>query len=1080
MRTLFLVHGEHMSQNAYLQSPSINGEQIVFVTDDDIWQCSMLGGEARRLTTKRGVTRFPKFSPDGKKIAYTSNESGQSDVYILNSNGSMSERASYFGVNKVVRWVDNTNLLVLSAHDDFARGALHLYNLNIKNGEYKKLPWGPCHDYISSTHGNLIGRNLGDPSRWKRYQGGTAGHFWIDQSKKGQFKRIFQKIGHGLSNPEIIDGNLYFISDFEGVANIYKSDLQGKNVKRLTHQKKYYIRNFSHSEGNIVYQCAGNIYQYNFKSKGESQIQIETSGTFIQASERFEEPIKYLQSFSLASRAKELTLTSRGQLYIMPPWNGAPLRLGDRKLFYKSAVITPEQKFSEVACIEIDNKGEENVVLFQIKANGQTTQTKLMSHFGKAFFMTPSPDNKKIALVSNRNEVWLFDRATKKKVKIATNECHFINGLSWSPDGRYVCWNDNPTHFLMGIKIYDTKTKTSRFVIPPVGSDFSPSFCPSGKYLFFIGAREFHPTYGEISFEMSFSSITRPYVVLLDPKAPLPWKQFDRWDFPPGEEQDGKKTKKPAKIVVNIDWKDIEQRVHPLPLPMGGYSQLEAVNDKLFFIRNEVKGADPNGDWRDEGGPSTLSSFCYKENRCDDFLRQIHSLAFSPDKRFLIADASGDLRLVSVEMKPNEGEENIKRDGWIDPERMLLKINPKLEWLHMYQEAWVLQREHFWSPDMSNIDWVEIYNKYLPLLDKVNTRVEFSDLVWEMQGELGTSHCYESGGDYHRRPHHHPVGQLGAELKFNSKGKSFEIVSINRGDSWIKGHTSPLLGPGAGLTEGDSIHEIDGVKPQNLKELQQLLEGKVNRRVTLRVKRKKSTQTEQVSVKLIGQKTNILYREWVDQNREYVHKKSKGKFGYLHIPDMSVKGFSEFWKGYLQEVHREGLIVDVRYNGGGNVSQLILKTLAQKLQGFDVTRYMGIEKYPRDVLHGPIVCLTNELAGSDGDIFSHNFKLMEIGPLIGKRTWGGVIGIWPRQELNDGSWTSQPEFSFWFRDVGYQVENYGTDPDIDIEITPQDWKNGIDAQLERGLSEMEKLAKKFKYLKPELKKLPNLKAPVLK
>lgn len=1068
-----------MSQSAYLQSPTIYKNLIAFISDDDLWISGISENEARRLTTKRGVAMFPRFSPNGENIAYVSNDSGQRDIYLIPSNGGKSHRVTYLGIEKLVRWEDNQNLIFTSTHEDFARGATNLYRINLKSGDIQKIPWGPCDDYISSPSGNLIARNLGDPARWKRYKGGTAGHFWVDPKKSGQYKRILKKINHGVTNPEIIEGKIYFISDFEGTANIYSCDLSGNGVKRLTHQDKYYIRNFSHSDGVIVYQCAGDIFAVNVKTAKEKKLDISVKSTFLQAAERFEHPISYLQSFSLASRAKELTMTSRGQLYVMPPWNGAPLRLGNKEWFYKSAVLTSEAKLTEVVAVEIDDKGEEHLVLFQVKENGQISKTNLFNNFGKAYFVTPSPDNKKIAVVTNRNEVWLINRASKKKSRLARNECHFIFGLSWSPDSRYICFNDSPTHNIMGIRIIDTNGKLNRFVIPPIGHDFSPTFCPSGKYLFFIGAREYHPTYGEIGFNMNFSNITRPYVILLDEKAALPWKQFDRWDFPPEEEGMKKGKKASKKISVKIDWQDLEQRVHPLPLPMGGYGQIEAVKDKLFFIRSEVTGTNPDGHWRDEVSPSTLFSFCYKENKVEDFMSQIQSVSFSPDRRFLLAETTGDLRLVSVDNKPNTGEENSKRDGWIDPDRLMLKIDPKIEWRHMYQEAWILQRENFWTPKMSNIDWTEVYKKYLPLLEKIHTRVEFSDLLWEMQGELGTSHCYEFGGDYHRKPHRHPVGVLAADLKYNSRLKGFEVVEIKRGDSWVKGHTSPLLGPGAHMKEGDVILEIDGETPTSLQHFNQLLEGRVNRRIPLKIKRKGAKQTELISIKLISGRQNILYREWVEKNREYVHKVSKGKIGYLHIPDMGFKGFAEFWRSYYQELDREGLIVDVRYNGGGNVSQLILKVLAQKVQGFDITRHMGIEKYPRDAFHGPIVCLTNELAGSDGDIFSHNFKLMGVGPLIGKRTWGGVVGIWPRMLLNDGTWTTQPEFSFWFRDVGYQVENYGTDPDIDVEITPQDWKKGIDTQLNRSIEETQKLMKKFKYLKPDLNKLPNLKGPKL-
>ncbi|MCO4755055.1 MAG: PDZ domain-containing protein, partial [Bacteriovoracaceae bacterium] len=383
---------------------------------------------------------------------------------------------------------------------------------------------------------------------------------------------------------------------------------------------------------------------------------------------------------------------------------------------------------------------------------------------------------------------------------------------------------------------------------------------------------------------------------------------------------------------------------------------------------------------------------------------------------------------------------------------------------------------------MSKINWQQVYKRYLPLLDKVHTRFELSDLMWEMQGELGTSHAYEGMGDYHREMYPSRNGYLGGKFKWIEKEKAFEVQEIHSGDSWIPGADSPLNAPSVGLKKKDLIYGVDGQKFKNANSLDEALIGKAGAKVNLAIARKKTKKgyedQEFVVVSTLVDEHMMLYRQWVDKNKEYVHKKSGGKLGYIHVPNMGPWGFSEFYRNFLTEVNHEGLVIDIRYNGGGHVSQHLLKILAQKKVGFDTTRYFGVEPYPM-YAPGALVCLTNEHAGSDGDIFPHSFKLMKLGKLVGKRTWGGVIGIWPRVGLNDGAYTTQPEFSFWFKDVGFGVENFGTKPDIEIDNTPKDFADGKDAQLDKAIQVGLQDVRKNPDLKPNFKDYPDLKLPKL-
>ncbi|HET7153483.1 MAG TPA: S41 family peptidase, partial [Candidatus Kapabacteria bacterium] len=364
-------------------------------------------------------------------------------------------------------------------------------------------------------------------------------------------------------------------------------------------------------------------------------------------------------------------------------------------------------------------------------------------------------------------------------------------------------------------------------------------------------------------------------------------------------------------------------------------------------------------------------------------------------------------------------------------------------------------------------------------IERIASRSEFSDMMWEMQGELGTSHCYEMGGDYRPEPRY-VQGLLGADVVYDKQTDGYKITHIVQGDTGRQGHDSPLNAPGLNVKIGDVIIAVDGMRLGKDTNPQQMLVNRAGENVSITIANKEGKNPRTVIIRTIGNELMARYREWVEANREAVHKATGGKVGYVHVPDMGPWGFAEFHRYYIPEVTaREAMIVDVRYNGGGHVSQLLLEKLARKRTGYDNPRYGEPTPYPSYAVMGPIVAITNEGAGSDGDIFSHNFKLNKIGPLIGKRTWGGVVGIWPRHALVDGTVTTQPEFSYYFLDVGWNVENYGTDPDIDVDIKPQDYAKGIDPQLETALKEIKRLMKENPQVMPNFKDKPNLALPKL-
>jgi tricorn protease len=565
-----------------------------------------------------------------------------------------------------------------------------------------------------------------------------------------------------------------------------------------------------------------------------------------------------------------------------------------------------------------------------------------------------------------------------------------------------------------------------------------------------------------MQFELGFPSGVRPYALTLrkDLRSPFAREAQSLWSK---DEAGKERAKRDAEAnapaaTLEVDLEGIERRVVPFPVSEGRYGRVQGTARSVLFSSFPIEGSRSRQRLQSApDGKGSLEKYDLDDQRQETLLSGITEFAIGPDHKTLIYRAGNRLRVLRAGERPpdpdkNERDKPGRKSGWLDLDRVHVSVIPALEWRQMYREAWRLQREQFWNEDMSQVAWTAVYDRYLPLLDRVNTRGEVSDLLWEMQGELGTSHAYEMGGEYRTGPQYQQ-GYLAAEWSLDGETGHYRITRLIAGDPGDPSASSPLLAPGANAGVGDAILAINGQPVGRARSPQELLVNQADAEIVLTVASGTGAEPRSVTVKALRDEKPARYREWVDENQRRVHEATGGRVGYVHIPDMGPNGYAEFHRAYLTEYDREALIVDVRNNGGGNVSGLILEKLSRRRTAYVFPRWSRPGPYPEESPRGPMVALTDELAGSDGDIFCHNFKLLGLGPLIGKRTWGGVIGIDPRHALVDGTITTQPEFSFWFTDVGWQVENYGTDPDIEVDNTPQDCAAGRDAQLERAISE---------------------------
>jgi len=1059
----------------YYRFPTISNNKIAFVSEDDIWTVSLENNNAIKLTSNIAQISSPLYSPDGKWLAYVGREDGNTEIYIMPSNGGISKRLTYDGtfVSKIAIWKNNQEIIYASdLNQPFSRIS-DLRSINIKGGQSKPLNYGIASNIAFSKSFTVLGRNTQDPARWKRYKGGTAGELWIDSKNNFNFKKLLH-INGNMACPMIVNDKVFFLSDHNGICNLYSCTPKGNSLEQHTFHKNYYARNATTDSKSIIYHSGADIYIYDIAKNTYNKLNINYNSGFIKKSRKFESAFNYLENISLNSKATHFTATSRGKLYSMGNWYGPVIQYGNvHGTRYRHSIYLTDNK-SILTCS--DESGEECLEIYNTL---NSKRTKLLNaKIGRPISIKKSPKKDLVAIVNHKHELLLVD-IKKDILKVLDHSTNHVVQFNWSPDGNFIAYTCSKNSRVSIIKIYHLKKKKSYEVTDPINTDYSPVFSNDGKYLAFISKRTFNPVYDSIQFDLNFTRSEKPYIITLNSEMTSPFIK----DVTIKKDNDkSKKDKKDKSIEVKIDFKDIKNRIMEIPIKESilGHS-IGFYNNKIYYLDWPVEGSRQDG-WYDMSSLSKGTIKYYDLNELEEkvFMNNVSGFYIDNRNGKIIIVSNKSVRIIDVKTPfPKEmlsKQQYNEKTGLINFDRINLNIDINKEWHQMYREAWRLQRDFFWVENMSKINWDKVYKRYKVLIDRAGSRSEFSDIVWEMQGELGTSHCYEFGGDY-QQGRYYNIGHLAASFKYNDIAKGYQISNIYKGDLWSN-LKSPLLSPGLNIKKGDILKEINNVKLSKNITPNHILVNCANKDIQLSIQHKGKKKINKHLVRTISNTTQLQYRDWVEKNRDYVHKKSNNKIGYVHIPDMGADGYAEFHRYFLSEIIYDGLIVDVRYNGGGHVSQILLSKLAKKRIGFDITRWMGTEPYPSESPGGPMVAITNEYAGSDGDIFSHSWKLMNLGKLIGRRTWGGVIGIWPRNSLVDGTVTSQPEFSFWFKDVGWNVENYGTDVDIEVHITPKDYQNGIDTQLDKGISlVLIDLKKKDTVLKGNFKNKPNLKLP---
>jgi tricorn protease len=1092
--------GESMPSQGYVRFPTIHQDQIVFVSEDDLWLISSEGGRAERLTASTNEVSYPHFSRDGEQLAFVGREEGPSEVFVMPAVGGPAQRLTFQSAScRVLGWSPADDSILYSSNaGQINRRFEAIFSISPKGEQPRQVPVGMANAISYGPMGGIVlGRNVREAAHWKRYRGGTVGHLWCDISGNGSFQRLLRLDGN-IADPCWVEDRIYFLSDHEGVGNIYSCTPLGEDLRRHTDHQDFYARHLSSDGQRLVYHAGADLYLFDPTEGNIRRLEVVLPSLRTQRNRKFVSASHYLDTYALHPQGHSVAITTRGKAFSMADWEGAVLQHGepDGVRYRLLEWLNDGKRLVGIS----DAIGREALVIFNPE-DASEPRTLEEIEFGRATNLIVSPTDDVVAITNHRNELIVVNLEKETSTVVDHSENGRIEGATWSPDGHWLAYSFFQTAQKIAIKLCNVETGETHFATEPVLYDTSPAFDPEGKFLYFLGYRTFNPVYDNLQFDLGFPRGVRPYAIMLQrdrispfipqPKAPgekekekekgkekeetqAKNQEDNTRATSENDEGEGEATTKSSPTPITIDLEGITTRAVPFPMGEARFSDLKAIKGKVLLLSYPVEGTLPSP-LEEHPEPKGVLRMYDLEALKDEWVTDgVSDFDLSRDKKTLIYRSHHRLRVLKAGEKAPRGESTddpSRENGWLDLGRIKVSVQPAAEWKQMFAEAWRLQREQFWAEDMTGIDWDAIYAQYAPLVERVSSRSELSDLLWELQGELGTSHAYESGGEYRHGPHYRQ-GFLGVDWTYDAESKRYRIAHIVQGDSWDSKATSPLTGPGLNVAEGDAVLAINGQRVAPNRSPQELLVNQAKQEVQLTIEQADSKETRVITVKALSDEAPARYREWVENNRRNVHSLSQGRVGYIHIPNMMGEGYAEFHRSYLTEYDYPALLVDVRWNGGGHVSGLLLNKLARKRIGYDFPRWGQPSPYPEGSPRGPMVALTNEQAGSDGDIFSHAFKLFGLGPLIGKRTWGGVIGISPRHRLVDGTVTTQPEFAFWFKDVGWNVENYGTDPDIEVDIAPQDYVNEIDPQLERAIAEALRLIEEYPALEPKPEERP--------
>jgi tricorn protease len=1061
------------ARTGYYQFPDLHDHTIVFAAEGDLWTIADTGGTAHRLTSHPGSEYFPRFSPDGKTIAFTGEYGGNRDVYVIPADGGEPRRLTWAPEpDEVIGWMpDGQRIIYRSkfANNSTSGFEWHLFTVAVTGGDPEPVPIGfagrAAIDPASKRW--AFNRTSTEFRTWKRYRGGTAPSIWVGDPAKQDFKEITKTPG-AAAFPMWSGGRIYFLSDEGGTGNLWSIRPDGGEAKRETKFADWDVRwPAVGNDGRIVFSLGGDLHVFAPSSGQETKLAIDIPSERQRARVRYPNAEKSIQSFALAPDGDRLAIVTRGEIMSVAVKNGVtlPITRGSAAR-ERGAVFSADG--NQVAYIS-DATGEEDLRVIDAWGRGQPRIVKPAGKTGWHFPPQLSPDGKWLAYADQTQSLFVMPLAGGAPRQVDHSPTGEIRDYVWSPDGRYLAYALQLDNDFRAIRIFDTQTAKVAAVTGAATEDYAPAWDPEGRYLYFLSDRNANPVLDTRDEENVEIKATKPYLVLLQRDGKNPFQNNRGLPGAPPAAKPDDKDKKPAKPgptkPIRIDFDGLADRYVGFPVPLGSYDKLAATADTVYYVQQPLRGMVDAAN--DKDGPELqLIAFDLDKRKAKPFFEGILDYKLAGN---MIAVQKKDALFVVESGKPVPPEE--LGDHKVALNNIVVELSPADEWGQIFDETWRMMRDFYWDANMGGVDWNAERARYRSLLPRLGTRVELNDLLGELIGEMGTSHTYISGGDNGFDLPPQTTGMLGADVV--RKGNAFQVTRIYRGDP-ADGVRAPLDEPGVNAPVGTYIVAVNHRAFAPGQAFLSAFENLAEKDIVLSVNtRPDLAGARDVLIHPIASEGKLRYVDWVRHNREYVAQKTGGKVAYVHLPNMDTEGMVAFDTWFYPQIRKQAIIVDVRWNGGGFVSQRIIERLRRKVISADRARGGGIGTYPARTVDGPLVVLTNEYAGSDGDIFPNAVQLAKLGPVIGMRSWGGVIGIREDKPLVDGGEPSQPEFASWDPVNHWGLENRGVLPDIVVQDLPQELARGVDTQLDRGIAETQRLMPLHPPLKPDFGGIPD-------
>jgi tricorn protease len=1038
-----------------LSQPAISGRHIAFVYADDLWVADLNGKNVRRLTSDVGVETLPVFSPDGKTIAFTAEYEGNLDVYTIPVEGGSPTRLTWHPGADMVRGFtpDGKAVLFTSPRHVFTNRYTHLFTVPLSGGMPTQLPIPNASDAcFSPDDAFLVYTPLNNASQqWKHYRGGTTSRLWIYNRTNHAVVQVPQPEGRCNDlRPCWLGGTIYFLSDRAGEYNLFGYDVASKKVRQLSHHDDFPVVNLSAGGGRLIYEQAGYLHLFDPSKEKATRLKIGVASDLVEARPRYAKGAKYVRNASVSPSAARAVFEFRGEIVTVPAAKGDPRNLTHTVGVHERwPAWSPDGK--SIAYFS-DEGGEYRLHVAPADGEGKAKKHRLL---GAGFYQTPvwAPDGQKIAYVDNSQSLYWIDLKNGKAKKIASEPNYGPAGLltlrpAWSPDSKWIVYALGNKAAYHTVYAYELAADKSRPITDGLGDALDPVFDSGGKYLYFLSSTDAGPVNQWFAQSNADMRILRtPYLVVLQKGVASPLaRESDEEKGNKDEKKDetdkkdGVKKEKKEPVKVVIDFNDLNARIVALPISAADLSDLQAgAEGQLFYL--ERTPAPPRTAGR---RGSTLKRFDLSKRKEEKVLEGIDEYHLSGHgKKALVLQPPETWSIVEVTAKAATEKGNLKIDA------IEVRVEPRKEWPQIFDEAWRINRDYFYDPGMHGADWNAMKEKYAVFLPHLATRGDLDRVIRWMLSELAVGHSYLGSGE--RRYESKPIagGLLGADYEI-AEGR-YRFKKVYGGLNWNPELRSPLTAPGVDVKAGEYLLAVRGIDLKSPTEIYSLFENTANKSITLTVGPNpdgKGSRT--VTVEPLANESALRNRDWVESNLQKVHKATGGRVAYVYLPNTAGLGHAYFKRYFFPQCDKDAIIVDERFNGGGQVADYYIDHLRRPFTAMWATRYGEDLKTPGGAIFGPKVMLIDETAGSGGDLLPFMFRQNKIGTLVGKRTWGGLVGILGFPVLMDGGSVTAPNLAFWTKE-GFGVENAGVPPDVEVEQWPADVIAGRDPQLEKAI-----------------------------